>query len=140
MAQEPRQARIFVSSALVSSAERGNDGKRHPGRPQLHTECLMLGMLAAKAVFGLGYRRTRQLFSDAGWPNLPDFRTLQWRSKRLRDNRVSMSIVWCDAPAALWIVAVKSKDGGHIRTAKVSTARAKDKVRALGTDYTELAL
>ncbi|MDE1851636.1 MAG: hypothetical protein KGH69_03030 [Candidatus Micrarchaeota archaeon] len=54
MILEPKHARIFVSNALIGSAEsRGDAAKRGPGRPPLHAECLILGILAAKSVFGL---------------------------------------------------------------------------------------
>ncbi|MDE1851637.1 MAG: hypothetical protein KGH69_03035 [Candidatus Micrarchaeota archaeon] len=84
---------------------------------------------------------TLDLFSDAGWPNLPDFRTVQWRAKKLSNGRISMDIAWCDSATCILIIATRPDSSKAIKAPRrVPLHEARKLVRALGSDYTEMAL
>lgn len=75
--------RIIVSGKLIRLAEGEHPVRRRAGRPIGHSTCLILAMLGAKLVLGVGYREACRLFSGRGFVKTPDFRTLQWRAARL---------------------------------------------------------
>ncbi len=107
----------------------------------LHAACLILGMLAVKEVLGVGYRKTISVFKDAGWQNLPDFRTLEWRAKKLAKNRARMRVELCEGRRERWIVVTSRGRGGSLENVRhVSLKTAKNSVHRFGTDYVELAL
>lgn len=142
MPQKSLLTRIFVSSSLIEKAERiAASGRGGAGRPTLHTTCLVLGILATKAVFGLGYRKTYSLFEDSGWQNLPDFRTLEWRDKKIRNGGVLLKIRWCEGKKERLVVVKLSKGGAwRIDIERVPEVSAKKELKSMGTDYVELAL
>lgn len=138
----PELTRIFIPNEIVRDAEAKSAARRNPvGRPTLHATCLILGMLAVKAVLGLGYRKTIEIFADAGWQNLPNFRTLDWRAKEITKAKMGLCIEWCDIGRRRWLVvrlATKSAPFMNVRHASQSAIRGM--VRALHTNYVELAL
>ncbi len=130
---------VFVSTKLIRAAEAMTTAKGNaPGRPTSHSTCLILAMLAIKSILGVGYRETDRFFREAGYMNLPDFRTIHWRAERLRRKNLHINTsisggkyentVLLDVSDGRKFVSVKEIDGR-------AWSRA---IRRIGRNFVEL--
>ncbi len=133
--------RIFVSGKLVRSAGANAESRAGAGRPAQHAACIILAMLAVRAEFGIGYRRTCAYFRESGYTKLPDFRTMSWRANKLKRSRIGISVASCDSGEERWMIVHGAGRGKtFVRTARIGKSAGMRLVRGLGEDYVEMAL
>jgi len=138
---QQKTVRIFVSGELVRAAERKTATKnRAPGRPNQHSTCLILAMIAAKSFFNIGYRETWRVFAERGFTKLPDFRTIHWRASELKQRRIGMDIKVKNSRNEYFILVTSSDNDAFVSKNRVGSKRWQKLMRSLKTDFVELAL
>lgn len=132
---------MFITTRLVKIAEEMTTARGGaPGRPTAHATCLILAMLAIKSILGVGYRETDRLFREAGYPNLPDFRTIQWRSERLRKKRLHMSVGVRNGRYENTVLLDVSENGEFVSTKEMNNGAWSRAMRNIKRNFVEIML
>jgi len=120
------------SNYLLPAAEnRENDlkvmNKGKVGRPYQYSNVEIFAAYAIKCIFKLGYREASGIVEDYerqyGADNTPNFRTIHWRIKKLKNDIISLSIHEeskdiVDIEVVIDSTGIKSRNDGEYRSTK----------------------
>jgi len=135
-----KSVRIFISNTLVKLAEEMSERKDGRGRPTSHSTCLILAMIAVKSLSGLGYRETERLFLSRGYTKLPNFRTVQWRSDRLKRNNLGIILKVAEKDGEYEVLVDTSHTKKFLSKSDVSSRVMDKNIKSLDNDFVELLI
>ncbi len=138
---EQRSVNIFIANSVMGEAERSSIARKGtPGRHEGHSCCLILAMLGVKHMFGTSYRKTVEMFRNAGYVNLPDFRTLQWRSEKLKRDKVRMRLSIAKSKSGNMLLIREGRGDAQVDVRNISTAAWSAELRNLKRKFAEVML
>jgi len=115
-----------------------NKGK--VGRPYQYSNVEIFAAYAIKCIFKLGYREASGIVEgfeqQYGVDNTPNFRTIQWRIKKLRKEIISISIHdenkdMVDIEVVIDSTGIKSRNDGEYRSTKYVKVKDWEKMHVL---------
>ena len=133
------------SNYLLPAVEnRSNDikvmNKGKVGRPYQYSNMEIFAAYAIKCIFKLGYREASGIVEDFeqqyGAENTPNFRTIQWRIKKLRKDIISISIHdeskdLVDIEVVIDSTGIKSRNDDEYRSTKYGKVKDWEKMHVL---------
>ena len=133
------------SNYLLPAVEnRENDlkvmNKGKVGRPYQYSNVEIFAAFAIKCIFKLGYREASGIVEDYerqyGAENTPNFRTIQWRIKKLRKDTILLSIHeeskdMVDIEVIIDSTGIKSRNDGEYRSTKYGKVKDWEKMHVV---------